>query len=49
MLRETGLGDGVLSERRVFHVLSTTEDQTGGPRGFVEKRTPRFSGSPADA
>ena len=39
---ETGLRDGILFERRVFHALFATEDQKEGMTAFLEKRTPRF-------
>jgi enoyl-CoA hydratase len=39
---ESGLADGILFERRVFHSLFATEDQKEGMRGFVEKRKPQF-------
>ncbi len=35
---ETGLQEGVLFERRVFHALFATADQKEGMRAFVEKR-----------
>jgi enoyl-CoA hydratase len=41
---ETGLRDGLLFERRVFHALFATEDQTEGMTAFLEKRAPRFTG-----
>jgi enoyl-CoA hydratase len=39
---ETGLAQGVLFERRVFHSLFATEDQKEGMAAFSEKRTPEF-------
>ena len=35
---ETGLQEGVLFERRVFHALFATADQKEGMKAFVEKR-----------
>ena len=39
---ETTLTEGVLFERRIFHSLFATEDQTEGMAAFVEKRSPNF-------
>ncbi|HET8974856.1 MAG TPA: enoyl-CoA hydratase, partial [Pseudolabrys sp.] len=37
---ETGLSEGVVFERRIFHSLFATEDQKEGMKAFVEKRAP---------
>lgn len=39
---ETTLAEGVRFERRIFHSLFATEDQTEGMNAFVEKRAPQF-------
>jgi len=39
---ETGLGEGILFERRVFHSLFATDDQKEGMKAFVEKRKPEW-------
>jgi len=39
---ESGLGDGIQFERRLFHALFGTEDQKEGKQAFVEKRQPVF-------
>ena len=39
---ETGLGDGLKFERRLFHAVFATDDQKEGMRAFVEKRKPLF-------
>ena len=39
---ETGLAQGVLFERRLFHSLFATEDQKEGMAAFTEKRPPEF-------
>ncbi|MBN2906210.1 MAG: enoyl-CoA hydratase [Rhodobacteraceae bacterium] len=39
---ETTLREGLLFERRMFHALFATEDQTEGMQAFVEKREPQF-------
>ena len=39
---ETPLSHGIMFERRLFHSLFATEDQSEGMEAFVEKRTPHF-------
>ena len=39
---ETSLREGLLFERRMFHALFATEDQTEGMTAFVEKREAQF-------
>ena len=39
---ETSLTEGLLFERRAFHSLFATDDQSEGMSAFVEKRSPRF-------
>ncbi len=39
---ETTLREGTLFERRVFHSLFATEDQSEGMNAFAEKREPQF-------
>ena len=39
---EMSLTEGLLFERRTFHALFATEDQSEGMAAFVEKRSPRF-------
>ncbi|MEL6642039.1 MAG: enoyl-CoA hydratase-related protein [Pseudomonadota bacterium] len=41
---EMGLSEGLLFERRVFHSLFATADQTEGMSAFVEKRQANFTG-----
>jgi enoyl-CoA hydratase len=42
---ESGLGDGVDYERRVFHSLFGTADQKEGMDAFLAKRKPNFTQS----
>jgi len=39
---ESGLADGVMFERRMFHALFATEDQKEGMDAFVNKRKAAF-------
>jgi enoyl-CoA hydratase len=39
---ETTLSEGLLYERRLFHALFATEDQSEGMAAFMEKRTAQF-------
>ncbi|GFE64428.1 enoyl-CoA hydratase [Litoreibacter roseus] len=39
---ETTLNEGLLFERRLFHSLFATHDQTEGMDAFIEKREPQF-------
>jgi enoyl-CoA hydratase len=39
---ESGLADGVMFERRLFHALFATEDQKEGMEAFVNKRKAQF-------
>jgi enoyl-CoA hydratase len=39
---ESGLSDGVMFERRLFHALFATSDQKEGMEAFVAKRKPNF-------
>jgi enoyl-CoA hydratase len=39
---ETTLSEGLLYERRAFHALFATDDQTEGMTAFLEKRAPHF-------
>ncbi len=41
---ETTLREGILFERRVFHSLFATEDQSEGMAAFTNKRKPQFRG-----
>jgi enoyl-CoA hydratase len=40
---ESGLSDGVMFERRLFHALFATADQKEGMDAFVNKRKPTFT------
>src|SRR5690606_36849165 len=39
---ESGLSDGVMYERRLFHALFATADQKEGMDAFLNKRKPQF-------
>ena len=39
---ESGLSDGVMFERRLFHAMFATEDQKEGMDAFLNKRAPAF-------
>jgi enoyl-CoA hydratase len=39
---ESGLSEGVMFERRIFHSLFATEDQKEGMKAFIEKRKPEW-------
>jgi enoyl-CoA hydratase len=39
---ESGLSDGVMFERRLFHALFATSDQKEGMDAFVNKRKAQF-------
>ena len=41
---ETSLSQGILFERRLFHAMFGTADQTEGMAAFIEKRPGRWSG-----
>ena len=40
---ESGLSDGVMFERRLFHALFATQDQKEGMDAFVNKRPANFT------
>ncbi|MDM0050556.1 enoyl-CoA hydratase [Variovorax sp. J22R115] len=42
---ESGLSDGVMFERRLFHALFATADQKEGMEAFISKRPPAFTNS----
>ena len=39
---ETPLSEGLLFERRLFHSMFASEDQTEGMNAFLEKRSAQF-------
>ena len=39
---ESGLSEGIVFERRIFHSLFATEDQKEGMNAFIEKRPPKW-------
>ena len=39
---ESGLSEGIMFERRIFHSLFATEDQKEGMKAFIEKRKPQW-------
>jgi len=39
---ETTMQEGLIFERRLFHSLFATDDQTEGMTAFIEKREPQF-------
>jgi len=41
---ETGLNQGILFERRLFHGLNATDDKSEGMAAFVDKRTASWKG-----
>ena len=41
---ETGLAQGIIFERRLFHGLFGTEDQKEGMAAFVDKRAAEWKG-----
>ncbi len=40
---ESSLKDGIVFERKLFHSLFHTQNQTEGMNAFLEKRTPKFN------
>ena len=40
---ESGLSDGVMFERRLFHAMFATDDQKEGMEAFLNKRAPHFT------
>jgi len=42
---ETGLAQGLTSERRIFQLLASTDDKSEGMAAFIEKRPPVWKGS----